>query len=80
MGYGELAVVLAVDGSASVTYDEFGLIADGMAVALRDPAVVAGLVGMSVLNNIPWVYRPAFHLYAYASGGKNRKAGCSGIE
>ena len=36
-------MVLAVDGSASVTYDEFGLIAGGMASALRDPAVVAGL-------------------------------------
>ena len=36
-------MVLAVDGSASVTYDEFGLIAGGMAAALRDPAVVAGL-------------------------------------
>ena len=39
----ELAMVLAVDGSASVTYDEFGLIAGGMAAALRDPSVVAGL-------------------------------------
>ena len=37
----ELAMVLAVDGSASVTYDEFGLIAGGMAVALRDPTVAA---------------------------------------
>ena len=33
----DLALVLAVDGSASVTYDEFGLIAGGMAAALRDP-------------------------------------------
>jgi Ca-activated chloride channel family protein len=41
----DLAMVLAVDGSASVTYDEFGLIAGGMAAALRDPAVVAGLIG-----------------------------------
>ncbi len=41
----DLAMVLAVDGSASVTYDEFGLIAGGMAAALRDPAVVAGLTG-----------------------------------
>jgi hypothetical protein len=40
-----LAMVLAVDGSASVTYDEFGLIASGMATALRDPTVVAGLTG-----------------------------------
>ncbi len=41
----DLAMVLAVDGSASVTYDEFGLIAGGMAAALRDPAVMAGLTG-----------------------------------
>jgi hypothetical protein len=41
----DLAMVLAVDGSASVTYDEFGLIAGGMAAALRDPAVIAGLTG-----------------------------------
>jgi hypothetical protein len=43
MDHVDLAMVLAVDGSASVTYDEFGLIAGGMAAALRDPAVVAGL-------------------------------------
>lgn len=41
----DLALILAVDGSASVTYDEFGLIASGMARALRDPAVVRGLIG-----------------------------------
>ncbi len=41
----DLALVLAVDGSASVTYDEFGLIAGGMAAALRDPGVIAGLTG-----------------------------------
>ena len=41
----DLALVLAVDGSASVTYDEFGLIAGGMAAALRDPAVIQGLTG-----------------------------------
>ena len=39
----DLAMVLAVDGSASVTYDEFGLIAGGMATALRDAAVLRGL-------------------------------------
>ena len=39
----DLALVLAVDGSASVTYDEFGLIAGGMAAALREPAIIAGL-------------------------------------
>lgn len=41
----DLALVLAVDGSASVTYDEFNLIAGGMASALRDADVVAGLLG-----------------------------------
>jgi hypothetical protein len=41
----DLALILAVDGSASVTYDEFGLIASGMATALRDPTVVRGLIG-----------------------------------
>jgi len=41
----DLALVLAVDGSASVTYEEFGLIAGGMAAAFRHPAVIAGLTG-----------------------------------
>ena len=41
----DLALVLAVDGSASVTYEEFGLIAGGMAAALREPAIIAGLIG-----------------------------------
>ncbi|HEY1933410.1 MAG TPA: DUF1194 domain-containing protein [Acetobacteraceae bacterium] len=41
----DLALVLAVDGSASVTYDEFNLIAGGMATALRDKVVIAGLTG-----------------------------------
>jgi hypothetical protein len=50
----EIAMVLAVDGSASVTYEEFGLIAGGMAAALRDPAVVAGLSGNSVLALLLW--------------------------
>jgi Ca-activated chloride channel family protein len=49
-----LAMVLAVDGSASVTYDEFGLIAGGMAAALRDPAVVAGLTAGSLLSLLLW--------------------------
>jgi hypothetical protein len=50
----ELAMVLAVDGSASVTYDEFGLIAGGMAAALRDPTVAAGLIGKSCLSLLLW--------------------------
>jgi hypothetical protein len=38
-----LALILAADGSASVSFEEFNLIAGGMAAALRDPDVVAGL-------------------------------------
>src|SRR5689334_12897205 len=41
----DLALVLALDCSASVTYEEFGMIAGGMGAALRDPEVVAGLTG-----------------------------------
>lgn len=47
-------MVLAIDGSASVTYDEFGLIASGMATALRDPTVAEGLVGKSILSLLLW--------------------------
>ncbi|HET7883506.1 MAG TPA: DUF1194 domain-containing protein [Acetobacteraceae bacterium] len=43
----DLALVLAVDGSASVTYEEFGMIAGGMAAALREPPIVAGLISGS---------------------------------
>jgi hypothetical protein len=39
----DIALVLALDGSASVTYDEFNLIAGGLGAAMRDEAVVAGL-------------------------------------
>lgn len=41
----DLALVIALDGSASVTYDEFGLMAGGLAAALRKPEVAAGLLG-----------------------------------
>ena len=41
----DLALILALDGSASVTFDEFNLMADGCAAALRDAEVVAGLTG-----------------------------------
>jgi hypothetical protein len=54
MDHVELAMVLAIDGSASVSYDEFGLIAGGIAAALRDPAVAAGLTGTSVLSLLLW--------------------------
>lgn len=41
----DLALVLALDGSASVTYEEFNLMAGGLGAALADTAVVAGLTG-----------------------------------
>ena len=47
-------MVLAVDGSASVTYDEFGLIAGGMAAALRDDTVVEALAQGSFLSLLLW--------------------------
>ncbi len=41
----DLALLLAFDGSASVTYEEFDLIAYGTAQALRSDAVAEALVG-----------------------------------
>ncbi len=41
----DLALVIALDGSASVTFDEFGLMAGGLGRALRQPEVIAGLTG-----------------------------------
>jgi len=41
----DLALILLFDGSASVTFESFGLIATGTARALRDDAVQAGLLG-----------------------------------
>jgi hypothetical protein len=41
----DLTLVLAVDGSASVTFEEFNLIAGGLAGAFRAAAVVKGLTG-----------------------------------
>lgn len=41
----DLALVLAFDGSASVTFESFGLIASGTTAGLRDPVVTAGLIG-----------------------------------
>jgi len=41
----DLALVLALDGSASVTFEEFNLIAGGMGAAFRDPVAVKGLLG-----------------------------------
>jgi Ca-activated chloride channel family protein len=41
----DLALIVALDCSASVTFDEFNLMAGGCAAALREPEVVAGLIG-----------------------------------
>ncbi len=41
----DLALLIALDGSASVTFDEFNLIAGGLGAALKDPDVVAALIG-----------------------------------
>jgi len=43
MDQADLALIIALDCSASVTFDEFNLIAGGCGAALRDPEVVAGL-------------------------------------
>lgn len=40
----DLALVLALDGSASVGFDEFALLVDGSAAALRDEEVASGLI------------------------------------
>jgi hypothetical protein len=54
----DLALVLAFDCSASVTYDEFNLVAGGCADALRDPEVIAGLtngpLGASLCALVLW--------------------------
>ena len=41
----DLALILALDCSASVTLESFGLMASGCAAGLRDEAVAAGLLG-----------------------------------
>jgi hypothetical protein len=41
----DLALILALDGSASVTFDEFGFMAGGCAAALREDDVAVGLTG-----------------------------------
>ena len=45
MATAALALIIALDGSASVGFEEFNLIANGLGAGLRDPEVVAGLVG-----------------------------------
>ena len=41
----DLALIIALDCSASVSLDSFGLMASGCAAGLRDEAVAAGLLG-----------------------------------
>ena len=41
----DLALLIALDGSASVTFDEFNMIAGGLGAALQDPDVVTALIG-----------------------------------
>ncbi len=54
----DLALILAFDGSSSVTLDEFAMMASGCAAALRDPAIAAGLTlgpsGGSLLAVLLW--------------------------
>ena len=45
MDTADLALIIALDCSASVTFEEFNLIANGCGAALRDPEVVQGLLG-----------------------------------
>ena len=48
----DLALVLAADASASITFEEFGLIAGGMAAALRNKEVVAALTAKGSLISV----------------------------
>ena len=41
----DLALLIALDGSASVTFDEFNLIAGGLGAALQDEDVITALIG-----------------------------------
>ena len=49
-----LALVLALDGSASVDFDEWALMAGGLAAALRDPAVQGAAGGPVALAALGW--------------------------
>jgi hypothetical protein len=54
----DLALILAFDGSASVTFDEFGLMVGGCAAALRapdiGPALIGGAHGASLCAVLLW--------------------------
>ncbi|WP_158744839.1 DUF1194 domain-containing protein [Acidisphaera sp. L21] len=54
----DLALVIALDGSASVNFNEFNAIVGGIAAALRDPEVMVALQGgpqrASLLSVLLW--------------------------
>ena len=54
----DIALLIALDGSASVTFDEFNLIAGGLGAALRDADVITALTsgpnGSSALALLLW--------------------------
>ncbi len=53
----DLALIIALDGSASVNFAEFNLITQAMGAALRDAEVVAGLISAnrgSLLSLLLW--------------------------
>lgn len=51
----DLALILAFDGSASVTLDEFALMTAGTAAALRQPEITAGLAaGGAIVAVLLW--------------------------
>ena len=54
----DLALILALDCSSSVSFDEFNLMANGCAAALRDPDVAKGLMsgplGASLCALVIW--------------------------
>jgi Ca-activated chloride channel family protein len=58
MNDADLALVLALDGSASVTFEEFNLIAGGLAAAFRDAQVIHGLTagpaGAALVSLLLW--------------------------
>ncbi len=62
--HADLALIIALDGSASVGFDEFNLITGGLAAAFRDPeiatALTAGPTATSYLALILWS-GPAAH-------------------
>ncbi len=54
----DIALLIALDGSASVTFDEFNLIAGGLGAALQDADVITALTGgpnsSSILALLLW--------------------------